>query len=145
MMPLTFRQIIYRLSIAGVVLGILANTYDILIGAFLEALHILFEVIEVILDNAVEHVFHTGVHQTQTIVFYLMVAIGILLIYYLSHAIVHCCRVLADTWRVYVDTYRSYKISAYLYWHELPLFRKAIWVTYAILMVVASLMFSGFM
>jgi hypothetical protein len=74
-----------------------------------------------------------------------MIAIGISLAYCLSRAIVHLYHALLNTWRSCVDTCRSYKVSAYLYWHELSLFRKITWVGYVVLMIVASLMFSGLM
>ncbi|SJM91504.1 membrane hypothetical protein [Crenothrix polyspora] len=145
MTSITFKQIIYRLSIMGVILGILINTYDILIGTFLETLHILFEVIESILDKIVESVFHTGIHDTQTIVFYLMLAGGLAIIYYLSHAILNLYHALMDTSQSCVDACRRGKIGAELYWHDLPLLNKITWIGCLMAVFILSLMFFGLM
>lgn len=63
---------------------------DIVFGLFIgilhsavEVLHLLFEFIESALDHLVEHTFHTGVHETQVIVFYILVTIGTAALYYL--------------------------------------------------------------
>lgn len=48
-----------------------------LIHLMLEGAHLLFELIESALDHAVEHLFHTGTRETQLIVFYLMVTMGL--------------------------------------------------------------------
>lgn len=145
MTSITFKQIIYRLSILGVIMGILVNTYDILIGTFLETLHILFEVIEVLLDNVVEHLFHTGVHETQIIVFYILIVGGIAIVYGLSHVLANFYHNLINMCRSGVDTCRSCKVSVNLYWQELSLLRKITWVACMILIIIASLMFSGLM
>lgn len=38
----------------------------------LEALHVLFEMLEMSLDTVIEHTFETGLHETQIIVFYII-------------------------------------------------------------------------
>lgn len=138
MTSITFRQIIFRLSMMGLILGILINTYDILFGSVLEALHILFEVIEVVLDNVVESIFHTGVHETQTIVFYLLVTIGVGVCYGLSHAFVRLFHSITDTCT-------NCKTMSQLYWHDITIIQKILWIGGLILVFIASLMFFGLM
>lgn len=145
MPSITFRQIIFRLSIMGVILGILINTYDVIFGSLLEALHIMFEVIEVVLDKAVESIFDTGVHETQTIVFYLLIAIGLGICYGLSHAISSLYHALIDTCQSCFNTCRIGKINAELYWHDMPLLHKITWIGGLIALIIITLMFLGLM
>jgi hypothetical protein len=57
---------------------------DIIFGAvlelchlLLEAAHLLFELVEAALDHLVEHHFHTGTKETQIIVFYIIMTMGL--------------------------------------------------------------------
>ena len=63
---------------------------DVVIGFLFELVHLFFEIvfisfewIESTLDHLVEHLFETELHQTQTIVFYVMVGIFLFPLYYL--------------------------------------------------------------
>jgi hypothetical protein len=49
----------------------------------LETAHLLFELLESALDHMVEHLFHTETRETQIIVFYLLVTMGLAGFYYL--------------------------------------------------------------
>ena len=42
-----------------------------------ESIHLLIESIEILLDDAIEHLLHTDLKQTQLIVFYIMLLMGI--------------------------------------------------------------------
>jgi len=42
----------------------------------LEVAHLLFEFLEIALDHVIEHFFETEVHETQVIVFYIIVSMG---------------------------------------------------------------------
>ena len=46
--------------------------FDTVFELLLELIHISFEVLEHSLDKLIEHLFHTDLHDTQIIVFYLM-------------------------------------------------------------------------
>ena len=66
---------------------------DLLLELLLEVLHLLFEVLHVafecvesVLDHAVEHMFHTGLHETQVIVFYIICTVATILLYFLIRA-----------------------------------------------------------
>lgn len=114
------------------------TTYDVLFSSILEAIHILFELTEVMLDNVVEELFHTGVHDTQTIVFYLLIAIGLGLCYYLSHIFIRLFHIL-------VETCSSCKIHTQLYWQETSMIQKILWACGAILLLIITLMSFGLM
>ena len=67
------------ISIPDVVFGLLIE----LTHSLIEVAHILFEVLEAALDHIIEHIFHTGMHETQIIVFYLMISMAFSGLYYL--------------------------------------------------------------
>jgi hypothetical protein len=77
----TYRKTVYISYLIGICLVIAMP--DMVFGTLLELGHILFEFIEEMLDKFVEHIFHTDLHQTQVIVFYLMLSIAFGGIYYL--------------------------------------------------------------
>lgn len=60
--------------------SILAFLFDHLV----EFGHLLFESIEMVLDHLIEHLFETDLHSTQTIVFYILLAIFIYPLYWLG-------------------------------------------------------------
>lgn len=47
----------------------------------LEVVHVLFESIESTLDTIIEFIFETGLHQTQIIVFYILLSVVLFLFY----------------------------------------------------------------
>jgi hypothetical protein len=88
MTSLTYQKTVnatYLIGIAGAItmpdaaFGLLLE----LLHALFECTHLLFEVFEAALDHLVEHIFHTGGHETQIIVFYLMVSMAFGGLYYL--------------------------------------------------------------
>ena len=88
MNTISYRKAVNLFFFAGIVTLIILP--DVVFGLFfglmhllLEILHMIFEFIEVNLDRLVEHIFETDVHQTQVIVFYLMLSIALGGLYYL--------------------------------------------------------------
>lgn len=77
------------ISIAAItILALPAETFHLflwlchhVVALFLHALHVLLEFIELRLDHLIEHSFHTDLHETQIIVFYIMAAFGLVLLY----------------------------------------------------------------
>jgi hypothetical protein len=65
----------------GVVASILVNFYDVIFGSVMEFLHLIFEIVEMGLDKVVEYIFETELQETQLIVFYMLLAIGGILIF----------------------------------------------------------------
>ncbi len=123
-MILTFnRKILYGLLLIGIVIMI-TMPHEI-IELFLEFSHLFFELVfisfeglESLLDHLVEHLLHTELHQTQTIVFYLLLTIAALPLYYLwvmlRRFFIHLKEILPTIWA-------QYKTHAIVYWQDLLL------------------------
>ena len=62
-------------------LGLLVGMVHHLLEVILHMLHLAFEVVESGLDHLIEHHFHTGTHDTQVIVFYVLVTLGLVVLY----------------------------------------------------------------
>lgn len=69
------------LSFPDLMLGLLLDLGDHVMELTSHLLHLLFEFLEYNLDHLVEHTFHTDLHQTQLIVFYLLLALGLAMLY----------------------------------------------------------------
>jgi hypothetical protein len=75
--------VIIALAIPDVVFGLLLEFAHFLLELFLHILHLSFEFIELSLDHLVEHFFETDLHQTQVIVFYVILSFAIYGLYLL--------------------------------------------------------------
>jgi len=64
----------FGLNLVVIVISIVM--FDTASELLLELIHMSFEVIELSLDRLIEHLFHTDLHATQIIVFYLMWAMA---------------------------------------------------------------------
>lgn len=64
--------------------GLLMDLGHHLLEIFLHMLHLVFEFLESGLDHLIEHHFHTGTHETQLIVFYVLVTFGLVAFYFLG-------------------------------------------------------------
>ena len=119
----TYRNIIYSLVALIVIIIIALPDVVIEFGHFIfellyELADVSFEGIETLLDHIVEHLFETELHETQTIVFYILIALIAFPVYYL-------CRLLT---RLFFRLKNSvpaawalYKTRATIYWRELSL------------------------
>jgi hypothetical protein len=123
----TYRKILYGLALIGIVIIMIMP--DVVIGLLFELIHlffellfILFEWIESTLDKLVEHLFHTELHQTQIIVFYLIVGIAVFPLYYLWRMLVRQFFRLKKT---LLAAWTLYKTRATLYWQDLSLIDKS--------------------
>jgi hypothetical protein len=120
-------------------IGMIIIMPDMVFGSLLELGHILFEFIEETLDKIVEHLFHTDLHQTQIIVFYLMLSIAFGGIYYLWCVLPLLCRQckenLLAAWSWHITRASSY-------WQQLSLINQVKFsVISAGIIYLASLMF----
>jgi hypothetical protein len=126
MISATYRKVLYGLALIGIVFMIIMP--DVLIGLLFELVHfffellfILFEWIESTLDKLVEHLFHTELHQTQTIVFYLIVGIAVFPLYYLWRM---SLRLFVQLNEALPAAWMLYKTRTTLYWQDLSLIDK---------------------
>jgi len=104
-----------------VILELLIGITDFIIEFSIEAVFILFEIVSMYLDHAVEAIFHTKVHDTQLISFYLMWVAAIAAVFMLSKKTFFSIKNLIFKWRIFF--YRK-KASLKYYWHEKSLLHK---------------------
>jgi hypothetical protein len=116
-----YRKIFYVLTLTGIVLMI--TMPDVVIGFLFELAHLFFELlfiafewIETLFDHIVEDLFHTELHQTQTIVFYLLVGVFALPLYYLWRIL---RRLFIRLKEILLEEWTLNKIRATLYWQGL--------------------------
>ena len=126
MNSITYRKAVNLFLFTGLITLIILP--DVVFGLFfglvhivLELAHMIFEFIEVNLDRIVEHIFDTDVHQTQVIVFYLMLAIALGGVYYLWSLVP---RVYHQSKENLLDAWLEKKAFASIYWRELSLINK---------------------
>jgi hypothetical protein len=107
----------YVVGIAGILI-----MPDAIFGLLLELLHnlvelghLLFELFEAALDHAVEHIFHTDTHETQIIVFYVMLSMALGVAHYLWWAMPRFFRTLKEN---LLATWLAHKTRLSLYWAE---------------------------
>jgi hypothetical protein len=113
----------YGLALIGLV--VIMTMPDVIMGLLFELVHfffellfIIFEWVESTLDKVIEHLFHTELHETQIIVFYLMVGIVLLPLYYLWRMLMRLFFRLKETLPA---TWALYKIRATVFWQDLSL------------------------
>jgi len=99
-----------------------------LVHLVFEVVFIIFEWVESTLDKIVEHLFETELHQTQTIVFYMMMGIIAYPIYYLSRLLIRSFFRLKEK---LLEELALDKVRAIVYWQGLSLIGKIILVVIA--------------
>lgn len=126
----THRTILYSLILVGIAVimtipdVVFDFTVDLLHTLFeflLESMHTLFEGVELILDEAVEHTFHTNLQQTQLIVFYIMLLMGLGLSYGLLKLLLRLYRTCKS---LLLSVWLEEKTLISLYWFKLSLINK---------------------
>lgn len=121
-----YRKILFHLSLFGVAFSILVAMYDVIFHFLLESTHIIFEIIESGLDKLVEYFFHTELHETQLIVFYILLVVGGIIIYLAWKALVHLCsgisQNLNNEWTELRDAISSD-------WQRLSMTERVVWIT----------------
>ncbi len=123
------RKILYGLVLIAIV--IMITMPDVVIGLLFELAHLFFEVVfisfewlETLLDHIVEDLLHTELHETQTIVFYLLLGIFAYPIYYLAKMLLRLFFRLKKALQAAYTEWPVYKARASLFWQELSLIDK---------------------
>ena len=114
---IAFRPRAASITMPDVVFGLLL---DICHNLF-EVVHILFEFVEAALDHIVEHTFHTGLQETQVIVFYLMLSMAFGGLYYLWRVLPKLCQKLKAN---IISACIQRKTRLFGYWAEQSLINK---------------------
>ncbi len=147
----TYRKILYGLASIGIVTILIMP--DVVMGLLFELVHLFFELlfhiadisfewIESTLDTLVEHLFHTDLHQTQIIVFYLLAGIAALPFYYLWRMLRRLFFYLRDAFHAVHAIWMHYKTRAALYWLDMSLFGKILlFAVFAFIIYLASMLF----
>jgi hypothetical protein len=120
------QKIIFGLVLISIV--IFLTMPDVVIGLLIELVHLFFEVVvisfewlESLLDHVVEHLLHTELHETQTIVFYILMGIVALPLYYLWRVLPGFFSRTKENVQV---IWAQYNNQTRLYWQELSLIDK---------------------
>ncbi|WP_174626244.1 hypothetical protein [Candidatus Methylobacter favarea] len=109
-----YRKIIYGLVVITLILII--TIPDVLVNLLLEFTHVLFESIEIALDTLVEQIFQTGLHETQVIVFYLLLFLAIAALYSLWLMVPPLYRLCKES---LLELYSDKKTRFLIYWNQL--------------------------
>jgi len=104
------------MAIPDVLMELTTEAIHLFLEILTEVAHICFEWIESMLDHLVEHELHTELHETQTIVFYIIVSILAGPLYYLARQMPRFCFFLQDKMLV---SWAFNKARIKLYWHSL--------------------------
>ncbi|MGJ0427979.1 hypothetical protein [Methylobacter sp.] len=111
-----------KIIVQAALIGILISTYDVLLHSLLTFAHIAFEWLELGLEELIEHVFHTTRHQSQIIVFYLLLSAILFGLYRLW-------RVLPRFYNYLLATRMHYATHMSSYWRESSSVQKAKLIT----------------
>lgn len=121
-----YRKAFFRTSLFGAVMSILIGFYDVIFGTLWEALHIVLEFIELILDELVENLLVTNLQQTQLIVFYIMLAFGGVMAYF-SYKVLAGITVFG--YRTLRDDLKALKSGIASDWQSLSIADKILWIS----------------
>lgn len=130
--------IITFIAVPDVVLSILLGVSHFLFERIFEFVHIAFEFVELGLDHLVEHLFHTEVHQTQIIVFYIMLSFAFYGLYLLWRIVPPFCRLCK---RNLFTAYAFKKAGLLFFWREHSLINKIKIVSVVIAAITCYILF----
>ncbi len=137
----TYQKIIYGLVLLGIF--VMVTIPDMVIELSTELFHLIFELIfevadvtfesvETMLDNVIEHLFHTGLHDTQIIVYYVIVSVLAYPLYRLVRVLLrYLFRILTAIPIKYADYKNQWLLlrqDISYYWQKLPFISKLKWV-----------------
>jgi len=141
MNSLTYRKIVNGLAVFVVVIVMLmpdtifewvTELFHFILESLLELADILFEWVESALDHVVEHLFETDLHDTQIIVFYIIMS-GV------TFAAYRLLRLLPGFYNRLVDdlivAMEVNKVRAYMYWYSLTLVDKIKLLTVGVVVI----------
>lgn len=113
--------IVTVLMMPDLALELLLGFCSFLFDEFIEVAHLTYEFVEYSLDHMIEHVFHTALHETQIIVFYIQIVLGFALLYPLVKGII---KVFKNMFFSCGYFYNRKKSSMLYYWGEQSLLYK---------------------
>lgn len=135
---LILAAIITVIAVPDVVFSLLAGVSHFVFERIFEFVHIAFEFTELSLDHLVEHFFHTELHQTQIIVFYIMLSFAFYGLYLLWRRVPSFCR---RCKRNLFTAYAFKKASLLFFWREQSLINKIKIVSIVIAAITCYILF----
>lgn len=120
------RKVAFGLILVLIVIAVLM--FDTLFELLLELIHVSFEFVEEMLDLFIGHIFHTDLHNTQIIVFYLMWAMAGYPLYRLYKLLRTLPRRYREARENLTGVCLQVKKVFLAYWQDLPLAGKAKWL-----------------
>lgn len=131
-MTLTIHQ---KIILASVVLTFILLMYEELFHLLVELFHSVFETIEHVLDITIDALFETNTHETQIIVFYILIAV-------MSYGLYRFYRFLPRWYSQFKKNLYQQKIQTQTQWYALPLIQRFEWWSFFILFVACFIFFS---
>ena len=107
-------SLVKRILICIFLIGLFISLYDVLLHTLLVCLHLTFEWVEYMLEEIIEHTFHTNRKQSQLVVFYLFWLIGFYGLYRLmsiSYRISESLKKQLSDRRCYYQNYISQQLT----------------------------------
>ena len=107
-------SLVKRMLIRIFLIGLFISLYDVLLHTLLVCLHLTFEWVEYMLEEIIEHTFHTNRKQSQLVVFYLFWLIGFYGLYRLmsiSYRISESLKKQLSDRRCYYQNYISQQLT----------------------------------
>jgi hypothetical protein len=104
-----------KLAVYCIAAGLMFSLYDVLFDLALSLCHAAFEWFEFALEELIEHIFHTTRQQTQAIVFYLLLAIGLYVCYRLVLKLTELSRLMKAK---SLASWVKYKTRASFFWNH---------------------------
>jgi hypothetical protein len=120
------------------IFGLLIEVLHFLLELGLELTHLAFEFIESNLDHLIEHLFETDLHQTQVIVFYIILPVFIYGLYRLWRVVPSFCLRCKKKQLTYWSRMQA---SLLYYWQEQTLFNKIKLVVIGVAVITAYVFF----
>lgn len=100
-----YQKLLFHFSLLGLAVSVVVGFYDVILHYVMATLHFFAEILEQWLDKLVEEWFDTDLHETQIIVFYIMLVVGGIFIYII--------------WKLLVDLVKELKYDAGVDWIDL--------------------------
>jgi hypothetical protein len=113
----------------GYIFELLIEFFHLLLELFMELLHICFEWIESTLDHLVEHLFETDTHDTQIIVFYILMTVLAIVLYRLYLFLPKVVKQIYQNILVY---FTRLKIRLLIFWEEQSLLGKIKYISVSV-------------
>jgi hypothetical protein len=125
------QKIVLSLVLVSTVLLMYEELFHLVVGLF----HGVFESVEHILDIGIEYLLDTSTHETQVIVFYILVA-------FIFYGLYRFYRFLPRWYSHLKKNLHQQKIETQTQWHGLPLIQRFEWWSFFVLYISCFIFFS---